>query len=147
MAMNNHMEARRRQMFMERVCAARKRLELAENQKESQEAGTSNAYSIQSDSKLNTAQGPSKTARSTLLPFRVNEEGHKNRYRDRHHLAPHCDKAFAVMYPGSDNIDYVSPESRKNSREYVYVERYEMSCKVNGKFQLEGLRALPENVS
>ncbi|KAI8794606.1 hypothetical protein BgiMline_006474 [Biomphalaria glabrata] len=64
MAMNNHMEARRRQMFMERVCAARKRLELAENQKESQEAGTSNAYSIQSDSKLNTAQGPSKTARS-----------------------------------------------------------------------------------
>ncbi|XP_013074055.1 uncharacterized protein LOC106060641 isoform X3 [Biomphalaria glabrata] len=79
MAMNNHMEARRRQMFMERVCAARKRLELAENQKESQEAGTSNAYSIQSDSKLNTAQGPSKTAR--LVNIWIQPDPSSNRLR------------------------------------------------------------------
>ncbi|KAH9492516.1 hypothetical protein Btru_046304 [Bulinus truncatus] len=59
--MNNHMEARRRQMFMERVCAARRRLESQQTQ-ENQE-GASSAFTSQSEPLLSSDGGPSKTAR------------------------------------------------------------------------------------
>lgn len=64
--------------------------------------------------------------------FRVNTEGFNNRYRHRDRFAPHCDLAFAVVYPGKDNSDYTDNENRNNRVYNKNVDRYEMARKQNG---------------
>ncbi|XP_059167985.1 uncharacterized protein LOC131950007 isoform X1 [Physella acuta] len=137
MAMNYHMEARRRQRFMERVCEARKRLAAGaaapDGNDQRLQCGMINSCTSQSDPVISTDQGQFYQSRWTLTPFRVNEEGYKNRYQNRQHLAPHCDKAYAILYPGSENSDYTCPETRKNRRENTYIDSYEISKRVNGQ--------------
>ncbi|GFO18538.1 hypothetical protein PoB_004504300 [Plakobranchus ocellatus] len=79
--------------------------------------------------------------RARLTPFRVNQDGHRNRYRDRQHLAPHCDRSYALIYPGSDNSDYSRPQTRKNRRENSFLDSYEITKKVNGEFHMQVLAA------
>ena len=64
----------------------------------------------------------------------MNVEGFKNRYHDRDNYFPHCDQSYAVMYPESDNSDYVSDPNVVNRRYNVSVSRYEARKHVNGSF-------------
>jgi len=62
----------------------------------------------------------------------VNSEGFNNRYRSRDRFAPHCDLAFARIYPGKDNSDYTADENRNNRRYNRNLDRYEMARKGDG---------------
>ena len=64
--------------------------------------------------------------------FRVNSAGFDNRYRHRDDLYPHCDLAYAVVYPGKDNSDYTNDENRNSRIMNKNVENYEISRKING---------------
>ncbi|CAL1529724.1 unnamed protein product [Lymnaea stagnalis] len=64
MAMNMHMEARRRQMFMERVCEARRRMALAQQQ--DNQGGTSSSFSSQSDPMVCQEQRMSNQTRQDM---------------------------------------------------------------------------------
>ena len=75
--------------------------------------------------------------------FRVKKEGYDNRYRNRQSLAPHCDKVFPVIYPGTDNTDYICDKNRTNRRMNVAMDRYDMARKVNGDFHVKVLESTP----
>jgi hypothetical protein len=70
--------------------------------------------------------------RNKLEKFRVNSAGFDNRYRHRDNLNPHCDLAYAVVYPGKDNSDYTNDENRNNRIMNRNIESYEISRKING---------------
>lgn len=63
--------------------------------------------------------------RKPLPMFRVNEEGYRNRYRNRHHLAPHVDCAYSVIYPGKDNTDCTSDYNQIYRRLNLAIDKYE----------------------
>jgi len=69
--------------------------------------------------------------------FRVNSEGFDNRFRRRQNFAPHCDLAYAVIYPGNENSDYTSDVNKNSMRLNKYADKYEMACKQNGVFHTE----------
>jgi hypothetical protein len=81
---------------------------------------------------------------STLHKFRVSDEGFNNRFRNRQHLAPHTDHAYAVVYPGKDNSDYTSDANQRSRRLNKMSERYDIMCKVNGDFHVKVLNETPE---
>ena len=71
------------------------------------------------------------------MPFRVNHDGHNNRYRNLQHLNPHCDKVYRVIYPKKENTDYTEQDTRRNRREISFIDSYEISKKVNGEFHMQ----------
>lgn len=81
--------------------------------------------------------------RTNLTMFRVSKDGHNNRYRNRQHLAPHCDLAYSILYPGKENPDYTDNPIRAMRKENSFVDSYEMAKKVNGTLQ----RSTPSAVS
>lgn len=64
--------------------------------------------------------------------FRVNSAGFNNRYRKRQDHAPHCDLAYAVVYPGKENLDYICDDNRNERIYNINVGRYEMAKKHDG---------------
>ncbi|RUS76060.1 hypothetical protein EGW08_016190 [Elysia chlorotica] len=146
MAKNMHEEAQRRQRHMDRVCEARRKM--ASTEEDEQVPGTSFKTSSAADPLMCTDQGQFYQTRiqsqphalTQLTPFRVNQDGHRNRYRNRQHLAPHCDSSYTLIYPGSDNDEYCRPQTRKNRRENSFIDSYEITKKVNGEFHMQGRR-------
>ncbi|XP_041362392.1 uncharacterized protein LOC121378333 isoform X5 [Gigantopelta aegis] len=88
-------------------------------------------------------QGEFVNLRNPLPMFRVKKEGHDNRYRNRQSLAPHCDKVFPVIYPGTDNADYICDQNRTNRRMNVMMDRYDVARRVNGDFHIKVLESTP----
>lgn len=74
----------------------------------------------------------------------MNSAGFNNRYRGRQLHTPHCDLAFAVVYPGKDNSEYMADENRTNRRMNKNADKYEILRKVNGDFHVEVLQETPE---
>ena len=72
-----------------------------------------------------------------LSPFRVNQDGHTNRYRNRQHLNPHCDRAYTVIYPKKDNPQYTDDPTRTFRRENSFMDSYDVRKKVNGEFRMQ----------
>ncbi|XP_012944408.1 uncharacterized protein LOC101850851 isoform X1 [Aplysia californica] len=135
MAMNIHQEARRKQVFMDRVCEARRRM--AFSQDDAPQASGSCGGQRDSEKVMCTDQGQFYQTRVTLRPFRVNRDGHNNRYRNRQHLSPHCDRAYTLIYPKKENPEYTEVDARKNRRENSFVDLYEVRKKVNGEFHMQ----------
>lgn len=69
--------------------------------------------------------------------FRVNKEGFNNRYRNRESMAPHVDRAYTVIYPGTDNSDYTHDTNRTNRKMNAMQERYDIGRRVNGDFHVQ----------
>lgn len=72
-----------------------------------------------------------------LEKFRVNSPGFDNRYRHRQKFSPHCDLAFAVVYPGKDNSDYTCDDNRNFRRINKNIDKYEMGRRNDGKFSVQ----------
>ena len=82
--------------------------------------------------------------RQSLKKYRVDSAGFNNRYRGRQSKTPHCDLAYAVVYPGKDNSDYSADENRTNRRINKNADKYEISRKVNGEFHVSVLQETAE---
>ena len=82
--------------------------------------------------------------RQTLDKFRVDSAGFNNRYRGRQLHNPHCDLAYAVVYPGKDNSDYNCDENRANRRLNKNADKYDIRRKVNGGFSDSSENVLQE---
>ena len=76
--------------------------------------------------------------------FRVNEDGFKNRYRNREKFAPHIDCAYKLIYPGGDNSDYDSDINKKNRKQNVSLDKYDIMTKVNGDLHVKVLSETPD---
>ena len=63
----------------------------------------------------------------------MNNEGYANRYRGREDHAPHVDRMYDIMYPGTDNTDYTSDEHRNNRRQNTNESKFEARKAVNGQ--------------
>ena len=74
----------------------------------------------------------------------MDSAGLNNRYRGRQLHTPHCDLAYAVVYPGNDNSDYVTDENRTNRRINKNADKYDVLRKVNGEFHVKVLQETPE---
>lgn len=74
----------------------------------------------------------------------MNSAGFNNRYGQKDELFPHCDLAYAVVYPGKDNPDYIIDDNKNNQRLNKYVDKYEMAGKVNGHFHVNVFNELSE---
>ncbi|XP_059167990.1 uncharacterized protein LOC131950007 isoform X5 [Physella acuta] len=107
MAMNYHMEARRRQRFMERVCEARKRLAAGaaapDGNDQRLQCGMINSCTSQSDPVISTDQGQFYQSRENGLLVEPRFHRHCN------HLNQPEDHIYAVMYPATKNFR-VPPE-------------------------------------
>ncbi|XP_046337271.2 uncharacterized protein LOC124118971 isoform X1 [Haliotis rufescens] len=145
MANSYHMEALRKQRLLDRKNEALRRLE-KQGTDLTKDAVMDGYLSKQTpkESPLITDEGQFNQQRCHLPMFRVNEEGLKNRYRNRQELAPHCDKAFALLYPGNDNSDYTCDVNQNNRRMNIMSDKYNILNKVNGPFHVQVLRQTPE---
>ena len=71
--------------------------------------------------------------------FRVTEEGFSNRYRHREDKAPHCDTIYPVMYPNTENKDYVLDQNKNNYKQMKQSDKYSARTRVNGDFDMKVL--------
>lgn len=78
-----------------------------------------------------------KNFRTNIKRFRLHEDGHNIRYRNRVNHAPHCDLAFSVIYPHKDNSTYTCDENRNNRRINRMSEKYDVIKTVNGEFPIK----------
>lgn len=62
----------------------------------------------------------------------MNSAGFGNRYRHRDNFNPHCDLAYAVVYPGKDNSDYTNDGNRNDRIMNRHIDKYEIGKKING---------------
>lgn len=62
----------------------------------------------------------------------MNSAGFGNRYRHRDNFNPHCDLAYAVVYPGKDNSDYTNDQNRNDRIMNRNIDKYEIGRKING---------------
>ncbi|XP_052766644.1 uncharacterized protein LOC128207638 isoform X1 [Mya arenaria] len=124
-----HMEALRKTRAIERKTEAMKRLRDSVGQQTYNPSGsgdTDGAPLVFSE------PGHYAQNRNELEKFRVNSAGFNNRYRQRQSLNPHCDLAYAVVYPGKVNSDYTQDENKNNRRYNLNVGRFEMASKHDG---------------
>uniref|UniRef100_A0A194AM39 Uncharacterized protein n=1 Tax=Pinctada fucata TaxID=50426 RepID=A0A194AM39_PINFU len=108
---NYHLEALRKQRVIERKKDAMAKLTKGQHDTCADPGDVQQTK----DTILFTGPGDYDYNRNIPDKFRVSNEGYQNRYRDRHNLAPHCDLAYAVIYPGKDNSDYTSDQNRNNT--------------------------------
>ncbi|XP_025115805.1 uncharacterized protein LOC112577088 isoform X1 [Pomacea canaliculata] len=116
MAMSYHMEARIKQERLDRWNRI-KQMPLSD---ESKELSNTPEKFVPGLIEPRCTDSGQFDMRKPLPMFRVNEEGYRNRYRNRHHLAPHVDCAYSVIYPGmvmKDQREYLKTGIPQRSRD------------------------------
>ena len=74
----------------------------------------------------------------------MNSKGFDNRFRERQNHYPHCDLAYAVVYPGKDNSDYTADDNKTFRRINKNADKYELARKVNGSLHAQVLQETPD---
>lgn len=74
----------------------------------------------------------------------MNDEGFKNRFRNRAHLTPHVDRVYEVLYSENcDNADYTMDENRNNRLSNKALDKYEAERVLNGHLHVRVQQEFP----